>query len=52
MAINTLYRKCADLITMVALSVAQEYFIVGLAVGLGLGFGISLCIAVIRWMSR
>jgi hypothetical protein len=37
---------------MVALTVAQQYFIVGLAVGLGLGFGLSLCIAVIRWMLR
>jgi len=37
---------------MVALTVAQQYFIVGLALGLGLGFGISLCIAVLRWMSR
>ena len=37
---------------MVALTVAQQYFIVGLAVGLGLGFGLSLCIAVLRWMSR
>ena len=37
---------------MVALTVAQQYFVVGLAVGLGLGFGLSLCIAVIRWMSR